>query len=103
MLPRFHILQLLFLIVMVSGCADHVTFTVAAKIEPVGFWFGVWHGFTLPFSWLGSLFSDDIAVYAIYNNGGWYDAGFAWGVGSIATLRGLVWMLWSFLCDITSH
>lgn len=50
-------------------------------MEPVGFWYGLWHGMTFPFSWIGSLFCDSISVYAIYNNGGWYDFGFALGVG----------------------
>ena len=33
----------------------------------------------LPF--IGSLFFDDIAMYAINNNGGWYDFGFVLGAG----------------------
>ena len=45
-----------------------------------GFWFGLWHGFIFPVAWIGSLFTDDIAVYAVPNNGGWYDFGFFLGV-----------------------
>ena len=67
---------------MLTGCADHVTFIQAANIEPVGFWYGLWHGMIAPFAWLVSLFSDSTAIYAIYNNGGWYDFGFLLGVGS---------------------
>jgi len=33
----------------------------------------------LPISWFISLFSDSTAIYAIYNNGGWYDFGFVLG------------------------
>jgi hypothetical protein len=71
------------LLVSLSGCADTVTFTQAMTIEPVGFWYGLWHGMTLPISFFGSLIWDNIAVYAIYNNGGWYDFGFWAGVGML--------------------
>ena len=69
-------LSLMFVVALLSGCADTMTFQQAATATPVGFWYGLWHGVTFPFSWIGSLFWDDIAVYAIYNNGGWYDFGF---------------------------
>jgi hypothetical protein len=46
----------------------------------VGFWYGLWHGFILPISWICSLFMDEVAIYAVYNNGGWYDFGFVLGV-----------------------
>lgn len=48
-----------------------------------GFWAGLWHGMIAPFAWIGSLFYDDIAIYAINNNGGWYDFGFVLGIGGI--------------------
>ena len=70
-----------------TGCADHVEFTKAAEMTPVGFWYGLWHGMILPFAWVVSLFNSDVAIYAMYNNGGWYDFGFALGVGSLS--RGL--------------
>lgn len=63
-----------------TGCADSVSFDVAKNMEPVGFLYGIWHGFIFGFAWVISLFSDSTAVYAIYNNGGWYDFGFLIGV-----------------------
>ncbi len=66
-----------------SGCADQVSFIEAATHQEVGFWYGLWHGLILPFSWIISLFDKDVAVYAIYNNGGWYDFGFLLGAASI--------------------
>ena len=45
-----------------------------------GFWWGLWHGFVFPWAFIGSLFVDDIAVYAVPNRGGWYDFGFFVGV-----------------------
>ena len=70
--------------VLLSGCADTVSFTAASSHAPVGFWYGLWHGIILPVAWLISLFDSDVAVYAIYNNGGWYDFGFVLGVGGLA-------------------
>lgn len=74
---------LVLIVLIFSGCADTVTFEQAKNIDPVGFWHGFWHGGTCFFSFIGSLFSDDIAIYAIYNNGGWYDFGFALGIGAL--------------------
>ncbi len=73
-----------FVFLFLSGCADSVTFTEAAKIQAVGFWYGLWHGLILPFSWIVSLFRDSTAIYAIYNNGGWYDFGFILGCSALA-------------------
>ncbi len=76
----------LFLVVLVVGllftsCADVVTVVEIAETNPhvYGFWGGTWHGMITGFSFIGSLFSDEIAVYAIANNGGWYDFGFVGG------------------------
>ena len=66
---------------LLTSCADTVTATMTPNLDPVGFWYGLWHGAILPFAWVGSLFSSDISVYALYNNGGWYDFGFVWGTG----------------------
>ncbi len=88
---RNNILQTIFVvaaifccILLLSACAD-----VEPNIKPCltgqtyGFWGGLWHGFILPFSWIGSLFSDTIAVWAVNNNGGWYTFGFVLGVGAL--------------------
>ncbi|MFW5847508.1 MAG: hypothetical protein ACOCVF_01125 [bacterium] len=84
------ILSLLTLVVVLfSGCADvspHAETCVTS--DPYGFWGGLWHGLILPFSWIGSLFSDNIAIYALDNNGGWYDFGFFLGVGGLSLNAG---------------
>lgn len=79
----FRVIFLFSLIILLTGCADAVTFTQAANIEPVGFWYGLWHGMIAPIAWIVSLFSDNTAIYAIYNNGGWYDFGFILGIGTL--------------------
>ena len=70
------------MLLLLSGCADNVTFQEAAKLEPVGFWYGFWHGLTAGFAFIGSLFDDSIAIYAIYNTGTGYDFGYILGIGA---------------------
>lgn len=69
---------------LLAGCADGVSLYRAAGMEQVGFLHGFWHGLIILFSFIGSLFSDDIAVYATYNTGGWYDFGFLMGIGAFS-------------------
>jgi hypothetical protein len=45
-----------------------------------GFWLGLWHGLIFPLAWIASLFVPSIAVYAVPNNGGWYDFGYFLGI-----------------------
>jgi hypothetical protein len=54
----------------------------AAAVEPgtPGFWLGLWHGFIFPIAWIVSLFADSVAIYAVPNNGGWYDFGYFLGI-----------------------
>lgn len=76
-------------LLLLSGCADQMSFEQAQSAEKVGFLHGLWHGLIIIFSWLGSLIFDDVAIYAIYNNGGWYDFGFVLGVGGLGFSSGL--------------
>lgn len=64
----------------VSACASQIDAGVSTEPETPGFLWGLWHGFIFPFSFIGSLFDPDIAVYAVPNKGGWYDFGFFLGV-----------------------
>ena len=54
----------------------------AAAVAPgaPGFLLGLWHGFIFPVAWALSLFLPDVAVYAVPNNGGWYDFGYFLGI-----------------------
>jgi len=76
-LALFVIVAFLFL----TGCADVTHVEACATDTPYGFWGGLWHGMIAPISFLGRLLSDDIAMYAKNNNGGWYDFGFVLGSG----------------------
>lgn len=80
---KTRLLLLSLLTLFLSGCASSVSFAEASTLPAVGFWYGLWHGLILPISWVFSLFNSDVAIYATYNNGGWYDFGFVLGVGSL--------------------
>ncbi|MBV8646823.1 hypothetical protein [Paludibacterium sp.] len=82
-LPLKTLLALLAIALLLSGCADHVTFAQAAARAPVGFLHGIWHGMILPFAWAVSLFDRHVAIYAIYNNGAWYDFGYFIGAAGV--------------------
>jgi hypothetical protein len=68
------------LLLLLAACARQVPGAVEHTAQTPGFLWGLWHGFVFPFAWIGSLFDPDIAVYAVPNNGGWYDFGFFLGV-----------------------
>jgi hypothetical protein len=65
-------------LLLLAGCATQT----GAAVEPAapGFLWGLWHGFIFPFAWILSLFMPDVAVYAVPNNGGWYDFGYFIGI-----------------------
>ena len=62
-----------------TACAATQQSDAVAPAAP-GFWLGLWHGFIFPVAWLVSLFAPKVAVYAVPNNGGWYDFGYFLGI-----------------------
>ena len=78
------IILALSVLVLLSSCAHSTNIDNCIGSNTYGFWGGIWHGVVAPFSFIGSLFSDNIAVYAVENNGGWYDLGFLLGVGGLS-------------------
>lgn len=65
---------------LLAACAQQVPSAIEHTPGTPNFLHSLWHGFIFPFAWIASLFSDEIAVYAVPNNGGWYDFGFFLGV-----------------------
>ncbi len=65
--------------VLLTGCAEPVDLSENVTRKPDGFFHGLLHGFILLFSFIGSLFSDNIAIYNANNTGGFYDFGFLVG------------------------
>ena len=66
------------LLLALSACARQSANAVVAGAP--GFLHGLWDGFVFPFAWLVSLFVPEVAVYAVPNNGGWYDFGYFLGI-----------------------
>lgn len=71
-----------FLFVAITSCADVEQIKPCLDGHTYGFWGGLWHGIIAPFSFIGYLFTDDIGVWAMNNNGGWYTFGFMLGIGA---------------------
>lgn len=81
---------LLSLALALDGCATQVHGTVQSGAP--GFFFGLLQGIIAPIAWVVSLFRADVSVYAVPNNGGWYNFGFllglsAWAGGGAAARR----------------
>jgi hypothetical protein len=66
-------------LLLLAACAARQASDAVAPAAP-GFLLGVWHGFIFPVAWIVSLFMQDVAIYAVPNNGGWYDFGYFVGI-----------------------
>ena len=71
------VLLLVALLFILNACAPG-----NARFEEnvAGFWMGLWHGFISFFTFIISLFSDNVTIYELNNNGGWYNFGFILGI-----------------------
>ena len=78
MMTRARLLAMLGLAATLSACARQSAAAVVAGGP--GFFHGLWDGFIFPFAWVVSLFVPEVAVYAVPNNGGWYDFGYFLGI-----------------------
>jgi hypothetical protein len=89
-------IMLALVLILMAGCAagpNNMVDTPDEEGTVAGFWLGLWHGVIAPVVFVISLFNDNVSIYTIHNNGGWYDAGFlfalmgVWGGGGIAGRR----------------
>ena len=78
-MTRTRILALIALSLVLTACIAKQSSAAVSPNGP-GFLDGVLHGFIFPVAWIVSLFTDKIAVYAVPNNGGWYNFGYFIGV-----------------------
>lgn len=80
---------LLLLLISLSACAPGDG--KATADNPVGFFWGIWHGWIAPVSLIIGLFNRDIRIYETLNTGWWYDFGFYMaiisGFGGISLVR----------------
>jgi hypothetical protein len=75
---RVRALALLSFLALTACAATQATDAVAPTAP--GFLLGLWHGFIFPVAWIVSLFAPKVAVYAVPNDGGWYDFGYFLGI-----------------------
>lgn len=78
------VLGLMLLVLILAACAAGANPEVGAAAEGgdvAGFWLGLWHGIIAPVTFVVSLFTDNVNLYEVHNNGNWYDFGFVLGAG----------------------
>ncbi len=72
---------LLVTLTLAASCAPTPpdTLTTAPGAE-AGFWKGLWHGVTVLFTFVISLFNDSVGIYEAHNKGNLYNLGFVLGI-----------------------
>jgi hypothetical protein len=84
-MKRLSVLALiLVLIIVVASCVpgpNDSEKTPNAAGRTAGFWLGIWHGLISPVTFVISIFSKNVRLYEVHNNGGWYNFGFVLGAG----------------------
>lgn len=64
-------LAVIFCILTITSCAPE-----AVTTKEYGFFYGLLHGFILPFAIIGKIFNLDIGIHAANNTGFWYWLGY---------------------------
>ncbi len=68
---------------LLAGCAagpTGSTGTADSKGIIAGFWRGLWHGLIAPVAFIVSLFTREVQIYEVHNNGNWYNLGYILGL-----------------------
>lgn len=71
-------------ILLMTGCAagpNSLEKTKDAEGKTAGFFLGIWHGLISPVTFVISVFSKNVRLYEVHNNGTWYNFGFVLGAG----------------------
>ena len=84
---KLSLLLLACLVVLaLAGCAAGVNelANVPSRTGVVaGFWRGLWNGIIAPVTFIISLFTTNVQMYDVHNNGGWYNLGFFVGITAL--------------------
>jgi hypothetical protein len=67
-------------VLALSSCVPGPNTAAQTSGDTAGFWLGLWHGIIFPVTFFISLFTNDVSVYEVSNNGNWYDFGFFLGI-----------------------
>ena len=71
------------ILIILSACAAGPNALAGNEAQPAGFWLGLWHGLIIPITFIVSLFTNQVSIYEVNNNGGWYDFGFMIGICAV--------------------
>jgi hypothetical protein len=69
--------------IFVAPGPNELAMTPNPEGNVAGFWQGMWHGFTTPVTFLMSLLNNNVTIYEVHNNGGWYNFGYIIGLSMI--------------------
>ncbi len=75
------LVMLAFVLAACAAGANPEIGTPAQGGDPAGFWLGLWHGIISPVTFVVSLFTKDVNLYEVHNDGSWYNFGFVLGAG----------------------
>ena len=73
------VVLLLGAVLLMASCAAGPNPAVSSEAD-AGFWLGLWQGLIAPITFVISLFTDNVNIYEVDNNGNWYDFGFVLGL-----------------------
>lgn len=71
------------MLAVLAGCAPGPNELVNSRAPTgnvAGFWMGLWNGLIAPITFIISLFTKNVQMYEVHNNGGWYNFGFLLGM-----------------------
>jgi len=74
------VVMLVFLVVSCTAGFNQMENKPNKDGKVAGFWRGLWNGFIILFSFIISLFNDNVTIYEVHNSGGWYNFGFLLGI-----------------------
>lgn len=74
------LLAALGVMLLLTSCAAGPNTSVETGEDPAGFLLGLWHGIIILVTFVISLFTDNVSIYEVANNGNWYDFGYVLGL-----------------------
>jgi len=80
MLKIIAVVMLILLVVSCTAGVNQMEDKPDKDGKIAGFWRGLWNGFIILFSFIISLFNDNVTIYEVHNSGGWYNFGFLLGI-----------------------
>lgn len=81
---NYYWFAVVFMMMLFLASCTATQLPVSLDGDTPGFWFGLWHGFIAPVTFIISLFPNDLRIYAYPNAGLWYDFGFMLGISGFS-------------------